>query len=276
MIANQSLLSDAQKTRYKGSYCGLCRVLKERHGFFGRIALTYDMTFLLLVLTSMLEPDETSGMERCAAHPLRRHYYWQNDVTTYAADMNVALAYHNCRDDYQDDGSAVGFREAEALQASYDVIRTLWPRQCDAIERELDALQAIEREDLQDPDAAAACFGRLLGELFVTDDPMTERLRPFGEALGRMIYLLDAVIDLDEDLRSGAYNPLRTLSARGWGESEWKTLLTAQLGVCCETFERLPLLGDTDLMRNILYSGIWQRFDAAMHKKSKREGRETP
>ena len=205
MIANQALLSEPEKARYKGCYCGLCRVLRERHGFFGRVALTYDMTFLVLVLTSMLEPEERSGMERCMAHPARRHYYWQNDITEYAADMNVALAYHNCRDDFLDDGSAVGFWEAEALQGQYEIIKSIWPRQCAAIERELEALSALERENRQEPDAAAACFGRLLGELFVTDDPLTERLRPFGDALGRMIYLQDAVIDLEDDRKSGSY-----------------------------------------------------------------------
>ena len=206
------------------------------------------------------------------AHPARRHFYWQNEITVYAADMNVALAYHNCRDDFLDDGSAVGFWESEALQSQYAIIQTLWPRQFAAMERELNALAALERENRQAPDEAAACFGRLLGELFVTDDPLTERLRPFGEALGRMIYLQDAVIDLEADRKKGSYNPLCDLADAGWGESEMRALLTAQLGACCDAFERLPLLLDAGLMRNILYSGIWQRYEAAMHKKHKREG----
>ena len=275
LIANQSLLSEEEKARYKGCYCGLCRSLEQRHGLLGRVTLTYDMTFLVLVLTSMLEPEEARGMERCAAHPVRKHFYWQNEITDYGADMNVALAYHNCRDDYLDDGSAFGFWEAEALREPYNVLKTLWPRQCETMERELAALSALERENRQEPDAAAGCFGRLLGELFVTDDPMTERLRPFGEALGRMIYLLDAVIDLDEDRKHGAYNPLLSLADAGWGEPEMKAMLTAQLGACCDAFERLPLLEDAALLRNILYSGIWQRYHAAMQKKHRREGSET-
>ena len=247
-------------------------MLKERHGVFGRVALTYDMTFLVLVLTSMLEPEEQRGMERCVAHPARKHFYWQNELTQYAADMNVALAYHNCRDDFLDDGSVIGFWEAEALRGQYEIIKTLYPRQCAAMERELQTLSSLERENRQVPDSAAACFGRLLGELFVTEDPLTERLRPFGETLGRMIYLQDAVIDLDDDRKHGSYNPLCAMADAGWGEQEMKALLTAQLGACCDAFERLPLVDDVDLMRNILYSGIWQRYEAALHQKHKREG----
>ena len=76
-------------------------MLKQRHGFSGRLTLTYDMTFLVLLLSALYEADEERGMELCPAHPLRRHFYWQTRYTDYAADMNVVLAYYNCRDDWQ-------------------------------------------------------------------------------------------------------------------------------------------------------------------------------
>lgn len=76
VIANLEGLTQPQKDRYKGCYCGLCRVLKQRHGFSGRLTLTYDMTFLVLLLSALYEADEERGMELCPAHPLRRHFYW--------------------------------------------------------------------------------------------------------------------------------------------------------------------------------------------------------
>ena len=77
VIANLEGLTQAQKDRYKGCYCGLCRVLKQQHGFSGRMTLTYDMTFLVLLLSALYEADEERGMEICPAHPLRKHFYWQ-------------------------------------------------------------------------------------------------------------------------------------------------------------------------------------------------------
>ena len=124
-------------------------------------------------------------------------------------------------------------------------------------------LSAIEQADTGDPDAAANCFGRLMGELFVTDDLWDARLRPFGEALGRFIYLLDAVIDLPEDLRHGRYNPLRTLPQ----DADLHALLTMLLGECSAAFEALPVLQDVELLRNILYSGVWLRYEAAIKKR---------
>lgn len=262
VIANLEGLTQPQKDRYKGCYCGLCRVLKQRHGFSGRLTLTYDMTFLVLLLSALYEADEERGMELCPAHPLRRHFYWQTRYTDYAADMNVVLAYYNCRDDWQDDGSALKYWESEALSRQCAAARTRWPRQCAVIEQCMAQLGEIEQADTGDMDAAANCFGRLMGELFVTGELWDARLWPFGEALGRFIYLLDAVIDLPEDRRHGRYNPLRALPQ----DADLHALLRMLLGECSAAFEALPVLQDVELLRNILYSGVWLRYDAAMKK----------
>lgn len=82
--------------------------------------------------------------------------------------MNVVLAYNNCRDDWQDDGSALKYWEAEALSRQCAAVRARWPRQCAAIEQCMAELSEIEQADTGDPDVAANCFGRLMGELFVT------------------------------------------------------------------------------------------------------------
>lgn len=271
IIADQSSLSQPQKDRYKGCYCGLCAALMQRHGFFGRLTLTYDMTFLVLLLSSMYEPEERRRMETCVAHPIRKHFCWESDFTEYAADLNVALAYHNCRDDFEDDGSVIGFWESEFLTEQYRAVREAWPRQCEAIERCLADLAALESADAQEPDAAAACFGALMGELFCPGGTYDGFLRPFGQALGRFIYLLDAVMDLEDDLKKNRYNPLKALKAQGYTDEDFRLVLTTQLGAVAESFERLPLLQDADLLRNILYSGVWQRYHRARHSNNHQE-----
>ena len=44
-------------------------------------------------------------------------------------------------------------------------------------------------------------------------------------------------------------------------------LLTMLLGECSTAFEALPVLQDVELLRNILYSGVWLRYEAAMKKR---------
>ena len=38
---------------YRSFYCGLCRELRERYGISGQITLSYDMTFVILLLSCM-------------------------------------------------------------------------------------------------------------------------------------------------------------------------------------------------------------------------------
>ena len=41
---------------YRSFYCGLCRELRERYGIPGQVSLTYDMTFVVLLLSGLYEP----------------------------------------------------------------------------------------------------------------------------------------------------------------------------------------------------------------------------
>ncbi|MDF2615785.1 MAG: hypothetical protein K0Q47_440, partial [Sedimentibacter sp.] len=41
---------------YRGYYCGLCKSLKTEYSNLSRFTLNYDMTFLILLLSSLYEP----------------------------------------------------------------------------------------------------------------------------------------------------------------------------------------------------------------------------
>ena len=272
--ANIKALSDEELARYRGCYCGLCRSLKERHGQLSRITLTFDMTFLVMLLSSMYEPEETAGSGRCFIHPAKKRDYWKNRFTDYAADMNVALAYHNCLDDWHDDKNLVRYAQAGLLKSHYRQIADQWPRQCKAIEDCMASLAEIEKGASDDPDAAANCFGKLMGELFVcVEEPMwQEHFRRFGQALGRFIYMMDACVDLEKDLRHGNYNPLTAMGKDDLTEDEKRTILKVLIGECTRVFELFPLLQDVGILRNILYSGVWNQYALAL-KKSKEDAK---
>lgn len=268
ILANVDALTPEQKERYRGCYCGLCRTLKERHGELSRLALNYDMTFLVLLLGSMYEPEESGDSGRCAIHPVKKRSWWRSKYSDYAADMNVALAYYNCLDDWQDERKLLSLAEAKALRGAWEKVKTDWPRQCAAIESCLTELSRLEEERSADPDAAANCFGRLMGELFVREeDSWAEKFRLFGQALGRFIYMMDACVDLDKDKKHGGYNPLLLMGRGDITDGEKLMMLKILIGECVIEFEKLPLLQDVDIMRNILYSGVWLQYRLARKKR---------
>ena len=271
IVANQALLSEEQRRRYQACYCGLCRAIGDTCSTASRLALTYDMTFLVLLLSSLYEPEETAGEHRCPVHPLRPQPWQRSRCTDYCAAMNVALAYYNCLDDWRDDRSLPKLALSRLFRGPCAGIAQRYPRQIAAVETGLEALAELERRGVPDPDGAANAFGRLLGELFVWDeaDRWSDELRTVGEGLGRFVYILDAAMDLPEDLRRRRYNPLSALSADGRALADWEEPLTMLLGECAAAFERLPLVQDAALMRNILYSGVWLRYRRALEKSTK-------
>ena len=93
VTANKPELKIREFARYKGYYCGLCHTLLKNHGRRGQMTLTYDMTFLVILLSSLYEPKEEEMRKHCLIHPAKKQYMIQNEVSFYASDMNILLTY---------------------------------------------------------------------------------------------------------------------------------------------------------------------------------------
>ena len=275
VIANIEALSEEQRDRYRAYYCGVCRSLTKNHGLLTSSILSYDMVFLVLVLSSLYEPETERGSERCTPHPVKPHAYLTNIFTDYAADISVLLTYHKAADDWRDEKNAAAKALVSALKGRYERTARRWPRQTEAIEKCMTELSKLEDMNVCDPDAAAKCFGALMRELFVYyDDNWKGLLGDMGDALGQYIYILDAFVDLKDDLKHGRYNPLADMRRQGSTDGDIRDVLTMLIGGCAINFEKLPLIENVDIMRNIIYSGVWTKFQLSVDK-SKRKGGES-
>lgn len=252
-------LTADEKDRYQAAYCGICRRIREQSSNLNRLSLSYDMAFLALLMMSLYEPEEVSGKRTCLLHPIRKCPWLDNEFVRYAADMNVALAYYNCLDDWEDDRKPVARMMAGAFGKTLPDIRLRYPRQCEAIESYIARLSALEKANCPNPDEPAGCFGELMAELFVYyDDLWAPHLRKMGMALGRFIYLLDAAVDYRRDKRRKKYNPFLAMGMEeDW--KAWEEYLVLAMGRCTKAYEMLPLVRDKGLLDNILYSGVWTR-----------------
>ena len=251
-------LNKVQKRRYSSVYCGICRSLRSGCSELARLGLSYDMTFLALLLMSLYEPEETGGKSACLLHPFRP--WVDNEYVRYAADMNIALGYYKCMDDVRDEGKLSAKWMGSIFEKSLERIRKDWPRQCAAIEGCIKELSRLEQEGCENPDKPAGCFGQLMGELLVyREDLWAENLRQMGMALGRFIYLADAATDYRQDKKKQRYNPFLAMGMEeDW--DTWEQYLLLAMGRCTDHYQRLPLVQDKDLLDNILYSGIWLEY----------------
>lgn len=271
---NQKIMTEENKKAYQAYYCGLCRRLKSNCGTKGQVLLDYDMTFLVVLLTGLYELSNESAEITCALHPTKRRTVWTNEATDYAADMNVILAYHNLIDDWKDDKAYSKKAFAKMLDKDYTRIMQKYPRQVKAIEEYIRRTEEVERARETNLDAVAGLTGEMLGEVFCwKEDEWAEEMRTLGFYMGKFIYIMDAYEDYAVDMRKGAYNPLVYMNREKDQDLDTlvRLLLTSMMAECAKSFERLPILLHADILRNVLYSGVWSKYEYLQLKKRKTE-----
>ena len=270
-----SVLSEEEKQRYRAFYCGVCHALRSRFGLIDRIALSNDMTFLSIVLSSLYEPDALKTSARCAVHPLKTHAYYSSGMIDYAADMNALLFYYKCEDQRMDDRSLRGMAGEKAFRKALEQVSRRYPAQASAVKQTLQALWEEEKAAAPNPDRLCNLSGEMLGSVFVPkpEDVWSPLLRSMGAGLGRFVYWMDAWDDLEEDLKRKRFNPLAGYREREGFRDFCLETLEMFIADAAEAFELLPLEQDLPLLRNVLYSGVWQKYElkTGMKRKKKRK-----
>ncbi len=254
---------------YRGYYCGVCNDLKKSCGELARATLTYDMTFLAILLTSLYEPKSVKEFKHCVFHPGQKMLAIRNEYTDYAADMSVIMVYHNLLDDWQDERKQKSLLESRMLYPAYKKAAAKHERQIAALKTYLKKLHKAEREKNPDIDLAAGLTGEFFREVFMyhEQDIWSRDLGMVGFYLGKFIYLLDAYEDLEKDKISGNYNPLIQHQDRENFDYYVKDILMMMAAGAARAYERLPIVDNAEILRNVIYSGIWNKYHSIREKK---------
>ena len=163
---------------------------------------------------------------------------------------------------------------ASMFEKDYKRVAAQYPRQVKAVEDYIAKLSAYEESKETNIDLVAGLTGEMLGEIFAwKQDEWYDELKTLGFYLGKFIYLMDAYEDLKKDEKNDSYNPLRYLEINDEQEFEvlCRLMMTSMLSECAKSFERLPILLHADILRNIIYSGIWSKYEYIQLKKKKRK-----
>ena len=207
VIVNKPELKFKEYDRYRSYYCGLCDILREQYGIRGQVSLSYDMTFLVILLTGLYEPQTAYLEERCIVHPVAKHPVRKNEVTSYVADMNVLMAYYKCVDDWKDEKKVTRLTYSRLLKGQVKKICGKYPQKAEAIRQALSGLSAAEKAGEENIDRAASYFATVMSVVMaMKEDEWTEELQKMGYQLGKFIYLCDAYEDAEEDIKAGRYN----------------------------------------------------------------------
>lgn len=272
IVVNKAEMKFKEFDVYQSFYCGLCKCLKERSGNVSRLALTYDMTFVYMLLTGLYEPETICSPCKCVLHPLEKRTMSRNAYAEYVADMSVLMTCYKCRDDWQDEKKVTAKCMLGLLtKKDGDIVRR-YPEKTERIARAMEQIAKGESEKSANLDEMAGFFGNIMAEILVCrEDEWEPVLSRMGFYLGKFIYIMDAYEDIEKDKKEGNYNPLFKLYESPDFEEECRQILTMMIAECSREFEKLPILENVDILRNILYSGVWVRYEAVNKKREQQE-----
>jgi len=268
---------------YKGTYCGLCKAMGKCTGQCSRMSLNYDFTLFALLRIALAGEVTSFSQERCVAHPLKkRNVMKRNAELDYSAYASAILTYHKVMDDIADSAfpkrlflrlfvlpTARRMRR-RALKSSEEL--RLLDRSCAEL---LGKISALEKENCKSADIPAALFGELLSELLSHGLGGSEKriAASIGKSVGRWIYIADALDDVDEDIRTGNYNPFIELyEGKRPTEAQAEDIVLAIKNGLFEAEAAADLidLDGKETLRNIIFNILYLGMPSRIEKIAER------
>lgn len=252
------------ETLYKSLYCGICKSIGKVCGQIPRITLTFDMAFMSAISHNILGIDVKINKERCIAHHIKKRPVAKPDeISLKLGAVNVLLAYYKVKDDIVDENK--GGLKSSLLKKGYKKAKKLYPNVDKIIFDGYNALRKYETENLDSIDIVCDPFATILQDISsdVFGDKTTDFTKGLFYALGKWIYLIDALDDYDKDVKCNSFNVLYNL----YKSPDFKTLISEHkneiffifsgiFAQIAENFKNIEMKYNTDLVVNILTRGI--------------------
>lgn len=251
---------------YKAVYCSLCKKLGKSYGVLSRFTLSYDFTFLALLNMSLQDGCDGFERKRCAFNPLKKCNYCKNlDAIDMPAAAAMIMLYYKILDNIVDERGFKKFKYwciKPLFSRAHKNAAKKYPQIEEAVSEYIKAQSGLEKSGCTSIDEAADPTAKVMEKILLlcSDDEMQQRvLQRMGYCLGRYIYLLDAAIDLSEDIKKGNYNVLKNIDKK-----EVKDRIKRQLYFCineaARAFELLDIKKYKTILGNIIYLGLEETF----------------
>ena len=251
---------------YNAYYCAICHAVKRSYGELPRYLLSYDAVFIAMLAEDLLEGEKEPVFStfRCFNNPIKKRNEIMPSVgIDYAADVMVYLGWLSLKDGKEDKDAgnpckqlAISAGEAFLRRAGRKASEKL-SEKAKVLDECFEELRDLESQKEESLDKAADTTGRMLAEILDFAD------RELGYHLGRYIYIIDAIDDLEKDRKSGAYNPLLL---RPEQPEALETAVLLDLARVGELTDKLDLVYNKNIIDNIIYLGLRAKLDEVTGK----------
>lgn len=195
---------------YKAFYCGLCKSTGKMCGQLMRFTTNYDMTFLNVLYHAILDKEVKFSEETCILNPIKKKSVVDDDELTHdIIDINNILSHYKCIDDVIDNKSLdKKIADDLVIKSRYNKSKKKFVKIDEIVSKGYNDLRLLEESNCGSVDRVAHPFANIMQgiskELF--KDKYTEEIGEMMYALGKWVYIMDAIDDIDDDYKEGKFN----------------------------------------------------------------------
>ncbi|HOO32543.1 MAG TPA: DUF5685 family protein [Thermotogota bacterium] len=209
------LVSEFDNYLFKSEYCSLCKTLGGRYGQLSRFLISYDITLLALVLSSLKKEPFQYRYENCLIHPVKkRRIKLIGEVEDFSAEVTAVMFRNKFLDQIRDEKGIQKslYRSVYRMTGNWE--KRIKNKKLLMLNKSLDEIYLLETvQKSSDVDVVSNAFGSILKRIMmIAADSLSIKIPvsvyDFSFLLGKWIYLMDAFEDLRKDLRKWSYNPL--------------------------------------------------------------------
>ena len=248
---------------FQGYYCGLCRALGKTGGPLTRLCTNYDVTFYSVLLHSIAGVEPKIESKFCALTCKKKPMIEVDDLSKKAADIAVLLTYYNVVDDIEDGKKsrlAIKWRLHNRKRAAAKRL----PEVDALMKREFSRLSVLEKSNSSSIDEVADCTAVVMRDMTKLIVKTDESIDLFTYNLGRLIYLLDAVDDIEEDSKKGRYNVVVNNFGKCTEKSDYLAengeelsfLLKSAYNRMVESYNTMDIQVGEGVLSNTIYLGL--------------------
>lgn len=268
-------LQDGERGLWQTFMCGLCMSTKTAYGNFPRAFITNDINFFNVLFHSVTQTDVEIEQKTCFSHPLKKRAILKTTtLTDELAAANVLLTYWNIYDDVIDDGGLAKKAALSSIKKPYAKAKANLPQMDEMLEQMYAELQSLEKSHCDVIDKVAHSFA-CLAQQFATQ-VLGENSNQYVETLcynlGKWIYLIDALDDVEKDLKKGSYNVFAScynfnkVDDIATKLDEIQFLMYSVLNRIAQSYNDLNLTKYTCILNNVLFDSIRNKTSQTLNK----------
>ena len=212
-IKLDSYADSRYKDYFKRNYCFLCRALDKHYGFFSRLFVSYDVTFFCVLFSEENYLREL-GKVSCYKTTEQLKNRLKDEFAKKVAALNLALAAGELKDNIEDKDKFYA-KIAYALYGGvFKKVKKDYPLLWEIVEKGHQEMSAVEEvngpiEDIE------GCFARLIEEIARKVFNIEEENKiSIIKYIAKMLYFMDAVDDIDKDIKRNTYNALKKYGSK--------------------------------------------------------------